>query len=267
MPRNAFSFASVVMSFFLVAGGIVLGLIGFAVLKQPSQPLFFAAFGLGAFVGGFVAARASAGSTIIEPALGSILLVGSVVAMGAATPVGKILWAVASEQVGRTSGIIGGVAIAGALIGAFLSEKLFGEATTSSIPWVIYTALATCGACLIAWMVAIAILLQDMNALQTQAAREKGGVAFLAGIGAGCLLSGLAVGASSRRRALLGSLLGAAVGALGFFLLILEMEGGSGTDQEGAKAGLAIIAAGGGVVTLIGNVIGWSMFGKRHADA
>ena len=267
MPRNGFSFASVIISYFLVAGGIVLGLIGVALLEQQSEAIVYAGFGAGAFVGGFVAGRASRGSTIVEPALGAILLIGTVVAMGAATPVGKFVWSVASQQIGKTAGIVGGVSVVGALLGAFLSEKLMGESTTSGIPWILYTALATCGACLVAWMVAIAILLQDMNALSTEQAKEKGGIAFLAGIGVGCFLSGLSVGASSRRRVLIGSLVGAAAGALGFFLMILEMEGGSGTDQEGAKAGLAIIAAAGGIVTVIGNVIGWSLFGKRNAAA
>src|SRR5688572_1774081 len=133
MPRNGFSFASVIISYFLVAGGMVLGLIGFALLEQKSEAMVYAAFGAGAFVGGFVAGRASRGSTIVEPALGSILLIGTVVAMGAATPVGKVVWSVASQQIGKTAGIIGGVSVVGALAGAFLSEKLMGESTTSGI--------------------------------------------------------------------------------------------------------------------------------------
>jgi hypothetical protein len=266
MPRDGFSIASVVISYFLVAGGIVLGLIGFALLKRPlSEPLFIGTFAAGAFVGGFVAGRASRGSTILEPGLGALLLIGTIIGLVAITPPGRMVWAVASQQIGKFAGMVGGASAVGALLGAFLSEKLMGEATRSSLPWILYTALATCGACFVAWISAIGLMLRDVEALQGDAAREKAGIAFLIGIAAGCLLSGLSVGASSRRRALLGSLVGAAAGALGFFLLVLELEGGSGGDK-GKQAGLAIIAAGGGIVTLIGNLIGWALFGKRGAE-
>jgi hypothetical protein len=258
MSRGGFSFASVVLSYFLVGGGIVLGLVGVAATRQTSPIVLLSALAAGSFVGGFVAARVSHGSTILEPAVGSLLLCGSVAALIVATPVGGLLWHLASEEVGRASASVAGASAVGALLGAFLSEKLLGEAGSSSLPWIIYTALATCGACFVAYLSTLALMLGDVSSLQSEAGVERGGVAFLAGIGAGCLLSGLAVGASSRRRALVASLLGATLGAMGFFYLVMTLTPKGRADQNQLR-GLAIIAAAGGMVTVIGNLMGWAM--------
>jgi hypothetical protein len=263
MPRDGFSIASVVISYFLVAGGIVLGLLGLAALKQGSQSYLYGAFGAGAFVGGFVAGRASRGSTILEPGLGAILLVASVAAMIWFTPVGKFLWAIRSEEAGKAAGIIAGAAAVGALLGAFLSEKLMGESTRSSLPWILYTALATCGACFAAFLAAFGVLLQNVESIDNEATKDKIGMVLLVGMGAGCFLSGLSVGASTWRRALFASLIGAAGGVLGFFLLMEHLTAGNKSLDWGA---LAFFAGGGAIVTVVGNLIGWALFGKRGAE-
>jgi hypothetical protein len=87
------------------------------------------------------------------------------------------------------------------------------------------------------------------------------GTAILIGIGAGCLLAGLAIGASARTRPLIASLLGGGIGVAGFFALVTRA---SPPDKD-ATAGLAVLAAGGALVTLIGTGLGWAMFGRRGA--
>ncbi len=85
----------------------------------------------------------------------------------------------------------------------------------------------------------------------------------LAGIGIGCLLAGVAVGASARLRVAIASLIGGAAGIVGFFALIVaQAEHGHDNDPV---AGMAIIVVGGGIVTMIGSALGWTAIGKRTA--
>ncbi len=62
--RGGFSVASVLLSYFLIAGGVAIGLILLIVLESGSEPLFYGALGLGGAIGGFSAGRASRGTTI-----------------------------------------------------------------------------------------------------------------------------------------------------------------------------------------------------------
>jgi hypothetical protein len=218
----------------------------------------------GAFVGGFVAGRASRGETLLEPAIGAIAVIGTIVGLAAGTEIGKYLWHVNSEGTIKFVGLVGGLAAGGALAGAFLSEKL-GEATASSGPWVIYTAFATFGSCVLATVIASVVLAGRAAAAEGGVASGDAiGQALLAGIAAGCLLAGIAVGASARTRPLLAALLGAILGTAGFALLVTNAATG-GEHSSDTIAGIAVFGVGGGVVTLIGALIGWALFGKKRA--
>lgn len=257
---HGFSFASVILSYFLVGGGMFT-----AALVGHQLPLSGAleAGGVltaGAFAGGFVAARASRGQTILEPVIGAIAVIGTIVALAAATPLGKLIWAMAQDQTTTFVGAVGATGIVGALIGALVGEKLFGEATQSSIPWLLYAALSVFGASLLALLCASIVVFGRAQVDQRQTTLDLGQV-LLIGIGAGCLLAGLAIGASARTRPLFASLLGGGLGVAGFFALVTRA---SPPDKD-AAAGVAILAAGGALVTLIGTALGWSMFGRRGA--
>lgn len=257
---NGFSFASVILSYFLVGGGMFT-----ATLVGRQLPLSGAlevggVLTAGAFVGGFVAARASRGQTILEPVIGAIAVIGTIVALAAATPLGKLIWAIAEDQTTRFVGAVGATGIVGALIGAYLAEKLFGEATQSSIPWLVYAALSVFGASLLAMLFASIMVFGRVEVDQRHTTLDLGQV-LLIGMGAGCLLAGLAIGASARTRPLIASLLGGGIGVAGFFALVTRA---SPPDKD-AVTGLALLAAGGGLVTLIGTGLGWSMFGRRGA--
>src|SRR5688572_4801668 len=125
------SIASVILSYFLVAGGLFAGTLVAGALKVESQALAYLLMGAGAFAGGFVAARASRGETILEPAIGAGAVVLTIVGAAAATPLGKLLWASSDTGTMQVIAILGGISITGAIAGAFVSEKMFGEATTS----------------------------------------------------------------------------------------------------------------------------------------
>jgi hypothetical protein len=257
---NGFSFASVILSYFLVGGGMFTATLVGRQLQLPSALAAAGVLVAGAFVGGFIAARASRGQTILEAVIGAIAVVGTIVGLAAATPLGKLIWVLAEDQTMKFVAGVGAAGIIGALIGAFLGEKLFGEETRSSVPWLLYSALSVFGAALLAMLCASIVVIGRVQVEQRHTTLDLG-TAILIGIGAGCLLAGLAIGASARTRPLIASLLGGGIGVAGFFALVTRA---SPPDKD-ATAGLAVLAAGGALVTLIGTGLGWVMFGRRGA--
>lgn len=251
---QGFSFASVILSYFLVGGGMFTGTLVAGQLHLHSEYIWYAALAVGAFVGGFIAARASRGSTIVEPAIGAVAVVGTIIALAATTPIGQLVWSLAQDQTMKFVGSVGVSSIVGALIGAAISEKLFGKSTGSSIPWLLYSALSTFGASLLATLFASLLFMSG------QANKLDASVVILIGLAAGCLVAGLAIGASSRVRPLLSALLGGGLGVAGFCALI---AGATPTDRD-TQAGMVILAVGGGILTLIGTAIGWAAVGRRH---
>src|SRR5262249_9221656 len=151
--HRGFSFASVLISWFMIAGGISGAFLGAAFLhvaSDQSELLFYGVFAVGAFVGAFFAARASAGSTIVEPVLGPVLPIATLCGLMLATPVGQLIWHLGADQATKPAAISAGAALAGALVGAYVSEKAFGESTRSSLRWILYVAFAVIGGCFLA---------------------------------------------------------------------------------------------------------------------
>lgn len=254
---KGFSFASVILSYFLVGGGMFTATLVGSELRLAGEIPAYALLAAGAFVGGFVAARASRGQTILEPAIGAIAVVATIVGLAAGTPIGKLIWVLAQDQTMKFVGAVGLAGIVGALIGAALSEKLLGEATRSSLPWIIYTAMSAFGACLLATLFSSIIVLGTRAAAST--ADELGEVVLI-GIGGGCLVAGLAVGASARVRPLIAAFLGGGLGVTGFFTLLART---TPDDRSDVAAGIAVLAGGGALITLIGTLFGWVAVGRR----
>jgi hypothetical protein len=250
---KGFSFASVILSYFLVGGGMFTATLFAGQLHVDSEYLLYAVLAAGAFVGGFIAARASRGSTIVEPAIGAVAVVGTIVALAAKTPFGRIVWALAQDQTMRFVASVGVSGIAGALIGAVISEKLFGQSTRSSIPWLLYSALSTFGASLLIMLFAALVFMSG------EADKLDPRTVMLIGLAAGCLIAGLAIGASSRVRPLIAALLGGGLGVAGFYALVAGV-----TPSDGDRDGMIILAVGGGILTLIGTAIGWAAVGRRY---
>ncbi|MEZ4367818.1 MAG: hypothetical protein R2939_16295 [Kofleriaceae bacterium] len=255
---NSFSISSVFIGYFMVAGGIALGLLAMTKIDLGlGSAAGYVAVGAGAFVGGFFAARASRGQTIIEPAIGAVAVIGTLVAIIMATPLGDLLRAFAAEQSLRAVLISGGAALVGAVAGAFVSEKALGEATSSGIPWLLYTAFTALGASVVAYAVAIGFVFHD--AFAGRGGSDTGTTALVVGLGLGCLLTGLVAGAAARVRILVPSFVGAGGGTLGFLVL----AGGQRTTEGDALVGLIVFAVGGGLVALLGAALGWSAFGRK----
>lgn len=254
---QGFSFASVILSYFLIGGGMFGGsLLAFQV-KSSNEWVTLACFAAGAFAGGFIAARASRGRTIAEPAIASVLVIGSIVALAANTPLGQLIWHAAQGQTMRVLGSLAGAGLVGSLIGAAISEKMFGASTTSSVPWLLYAALSTFGASILVLLFAQLLMWNERGAKLDSTA------VILIGLAGGCFLSGLAIGASARTRPLIAAFLGGGLGIAGMFALIAKAQP---MDRD-TLAGAAILAGGGALITLIGTALSWAAVGRKHAVA
>ena len=82
-------------------------------------------------------------------------------------------------------------------------------------------------------------------------------------LGAGALLTGATCGALARTRILLASAVGGAAGVFGFFFLVVRLFGNEMTGDN--LRGSLVLAAGGGIVALVGSLAGWKTFGQRNA--
>ncbi|HEY5952655.1 MAG TPA: hypothetical protein VIV40_44455 [Kofleriaceae bacterium] len=254
-----FSFASVVLSYFLIAGGTFFAALLAGRLGVHSEYLGYIILALGGFLGGVVAARASKGSTIIEPALGAALLIASVIGVGLAssgTDVGVVLLPSAMKAIGLTAAASAG----GGILGAFVTEKLFEHDRPAGISWVLFMGLAAFGA---------GVIGTTFGGLL-----GKGESGPLFGVlAACCVLVGIAGGASAHSRPLGAAFLGGALGMGGFFFLAVYLFVGvlsnnhEGVDKIPSEvyAGIAVMAVGAGIAALIGAVIGWSTVGKNQA--
>lgn len=260
MADTRFSFASVILSYFLVGGGLCAGTLLGGGLAAGDQRVLYAVIAAGAFLGGFFASRASRGRTILEPALGALAVIATVVALASTTLIGRLIWTAAQDTTLKYVGLAGAGSAVAAMLGAWISEHLLGDATRSSLPWLLYTALATFGASLLATVLASVAMFSDRNF-----GSEDLGALTLYGIGAGCLLAGLAVGALARTRPLIASLLGGGLGVTGFFFLVARSSTAADATRE--YEGLIVLAVGGAVVTAIGTAIGWAAIGRRSADS
>lgn len=258
-----FSFASVLLSYFLIAGGTWgAGLLA-ARFGIHSEYLGYLILAAGGFVGGLVAGRASKGSTIIEPAIGGGLLLVSLIAVGVIAAGGNASMMLVPAGM-KAIGLTAGASAAGGILGAFVAEKLFGHVEAGGGGWFLYMMLGGFGVGVVGTMLGAAV----------------GGTApaLFGMLALSSLLLGLAAGASATRRVLGASFLGTAIGLFAFFFLaiylFLSLFGSMGPERGGGEdgvaaipsevyAGLVIIAGGAGIVALIGAAIGWTTFGKK----
>ena len=259
---GGFAFSSVILSYFLVGGGTFLTTLVAARLGVQNEYLGYIIMAVGGFVGGFVAARASQHSTIIEPAIGSIVLVASLFGLGlaASNDEGRQILLLPANMKGLA--LTAAASAGGGIAGAFLSEKMLGDSSPSSAPWLFYAALAGFGAGVIGTIFGSVL--------------GKGEAGPLFGMIAACsLLVGIACGASAPSRPLVATLLGGAIGVAGFlYLAIVIVVAVFGSMQRGGMSegipsevymGIAVVGVGAGIVTMIGAAIGWGAAGKKRA--
>lgn len=158
----AFSFAWVLVSYFLICGGLCAAAAGYAAVGARDPGAGYAAFFVGAAVGGFLAGRASPHKSYAEPALAAALVVVSVLLFVRSTPMGKMAMSFVGDEVNRHAMIAGGLAFAGGFFGAAL-----GEATQPRDPsfvpvrWLFLGALISLGALFAGGTAAAILLLND----------------------------------------------------------------------------------------------------------
>jgi hypothetical protein len=256
---GGFSFASVILSYFLIAGGTFLTTLLAAKAGIQSEYLGYAIMAVGGFLGGFVAARASHGSTILEPAIGAGVMIASIVGLGLAVSSSETRSAILLPTQMKALALTSAASASGAIVGALVSEKLLGKSTESSAPWFFYILLASFGAGVMGSIFGGVL--------------GKGEGGPMLGVTALCaLVVGIASGASARTRPLAVSFLGGAAGMFAFFylavMIFVNLFASASGKAEGIPsevyAGLAVIAGGAGIVTLIGAAIGWGTVGKKN---
>jgi hypothetical protein len=253
-----FSFASVLLSYFLIAGGTF----GTALLAGRfgirSEYLGYIILAVGGFLGGMVAARASRGSTIIEPAIGAVVLLASLIGLGAAVSGGDAQRALLLPSTMKAIALTAAASGGGGIGGAFLAEKLMGDEPPRYASWILFVAIAAFGAGVLG------------STFGTVLGRGDSGP-LLGMLALFCFILGAATGASATERPLGAAFLGSAIGIGGFFYLTILLFMALFNTKESAPqsipsevyAGMAIMAVGAGIVTLIGAAIGWAAVGKK----
>ncbi len=261
MAQSRFSVSAVLLSYFLIAGGLVLGILLVSRLGLDAKFALYAVLGLGGVVGGALAARAAAGSTVIEPAVGGVLLVVTMVAVFVGTAAGEVMWQVGKDEVVREVMIVGAVLAAGAVLGAVAVEKLVGGRSTTGFAWLVHVAVAMLGACFVAMVVIVGLALRGTSDSSTL------GGALVGAIAIGGLLTGLVIGAAAPRRILGLTFVGVVAGVMGFFLFAMALPTTKNDEAGKAAAGFLIIGVGCGLLAMLGAAIGWVTVGKRAAAA
>ncbi len=255
-----FSFASVLFSYFLIMGGTWLtALIAMrAGIGGGSEVVGYILMAVGGFLGGLIAGRASRGSTIIEPAIGAVLLILSFVALGAiASSDAKVILVGSTMKALALTALASG---AGGVGGAFVAEKVFGDSEGGSGSWILYIAVGAMGATIVGFLFGGVL--------------GKGSAGAIFGFFALAMaLLGGAAGASAPRRPLGAAFLGGFLG-VAFLFILGAVVFASAMNKAGAEAGkipsevyigLIIIALVAGIATLIGAAIGWAAVGKKNA--
>jgi hypothetical protein len=253
-----FSFASVLLSYFLIAGGTF----GTALLAGRfgirSEYLGYIILAIGGFLGGVIAARASRGSTIIEPAVGAVLLILSLVGLGAAVSGAEARQALILPSTMKAIALTALASGAGGVGGAFVAEKLMGDEPPRYASWILFVAIAAFGAGVLG------------STFGTVLGHGQSGP-LLGMLALFCFILGTATGASASTRPLGAAFLGGSIGLGGFFYLTILLfmalfntkAAASTSIPSEMYGGIAIMAIGGGIATLMGAAVGWATVGKK----
>jgi hypothetical protein len=262
-PRAGFSPGWVVVSYFLICGGLCAAIAGYALTRTSDPYVIGAALFVGAGLGGFLAGRASPHRSYLEPVLAAALVVASFVAFVYSTPLGRLVVEMHKDQVVRSAAQLGGVGALGGFLGA-----LVGEATQPPEPggrflgWLVHAIFVAAGA-LFAAVTAAALLLLNEAAQAALAQSWTGGVdpsrplisedrVTLAAAVSGALgafLAGLVTQLGAPRRVLVPAALaaalviGGAVLAIGWAAQRVDELVGPAAFFAGVAAALALVGA------------------------
>lgn len=266
--KQGFSVGWIFVAYFMIAGGFIIAASLAALLKLQSAAAAYVVYFLGAGFGGFFAGRASPGKTIIEPAVGGVLLVASFVGLIVLVPGVRDIWSIAGEEAQKEvllrAMLVGGLTGAGGLVGAALGERTQPPTSESALRWIGISALVTLGMLFFLFAVLAILMLRHAAAGGSLTDDQGFGVVFLALVGS-ALFGGFITQSIAPRRMCFAS-------GSGFVVVLLVMLGvgvsqSEGSIQGNAITGMAIIALGGILVGALGALIGWALIGKRRAAA
>jgi MFS family permease len=273
VARRSFSLGWIVVSYFLVLGGIAAALVITVAAEIRDRTIGYGLVAAGAAIGGLFAGRASPHRSLLEPAIAAALVIGSLVAFLSQTLLGQfvdvLIHAVTTEtaddrsDMWRHIGVIAGVAAAGGLIGGAIGElTASGTPSPGALRWMGMALLITAGALLASSLVSH-VLLVDRALRDGGMARVWEGRTLVSddalvrstmiALAAGAFLGGLVTQAAAPVRRL--AAIGAAV-LLGYgALLFAVIDPRQGVDQ-GTALGVVVIAVGGALIAVIGAIVG-----------
>jgi MFS family permease len=273
VARRRFSLGWIVVSYFLVLGGIAAALVITVAAEIRDRTIGYGLVAAGAAIGGLFAGRASPHRSLLEPAIAAALVIGSLVAFLSQTLLGQfvdvLIHAVTTEtaddrsDMWRHIGVIAGVAAAGGLIGGAIGElTASGTPSSGALRWMGMALLITAGALLASSLVSH-VLLVDRALRDGGMARVWEGRTLVSddalvrstmiALAAGAFLGGLVTQAAAPVRRL--AAIGAAV-LLGYAaLLFAVIDPRQGVDQSTAL-GVVVIAVGGALIAVIGAIVG-----------
>lgn len=171
-----FSVGWIFVSYFAICGGIVVALGGLIWTLQnvtlDARAAGYVACGAGGLIGGFFSGRASRHFSVLEPAIGGALVVGSVYGMVKWTALGPLVFAFAEETIARESLVLGGLAFGGGLTGALLGELSWRRPPSrSALRWLGMTIFLTAGA-LLAAIIATSVGFADQTLTDPEALQK-----------------------------------------------------------------------------------------------
>jgi hypothetical protein len=270
----------VIGSYFAVSGGFlvattVLGLMAAqGMITSDSSLVLLVTWAAGAFVASYLAARASEGETIVEPAVGALAFIASLVAMFMATPLGDlVVWLFKELQTAEVAegneasakavaGMVGGAFFVGGLAGAFVGEKSAKEPASGVLFHSLFSYFLILGGMFVGLYAAIMTSIADFEALAQKtgdAAGDEVAKTALLGLAIGAGLGGLVakrVGGTKGSTALGAIITGA------YFYMFVAL---SGDVSDDAKTGIIALTIAIMVLGLLGHFVGFVLPGGRAA--
>jgi hypothetical protein len=239
--RRRFSVGWVIVSFFLIHGGVFIAAVCVDAFSVRGSWVGNAILFLGSTLAGFLAGRMSRGTTIVEPAVAGALLVASVAALVTGTSGRFSGWLVTPSGQWGSWLAIGFVCGFGGFVGAVAGERnSAGRPMHSAVGWVVASTLVVIGVTLAAFV--------GMTAMQAEDAGEPPPGLIVSAMSAAALVTGAMIQIAAPRRILY------AAGAGGLVVMVLVLCLNLDRSDSGAMFGCAFLGV---VYQLSGSLGAW----------
>ena len=261
MPAKKAILGWVLVSYFLIAGGIAVAAVALALFAEASRATSDAIFFIGALVGGLFAGRASRHKAVAEPAVAALLVVGTMIAMFTVGLGKSFSWA-SDEGLLPVPIQLGLLAGLGGLVGGLIGRRSRATGrpgqpgqSDSSLRWWGISVLVNLGATV------MLVSFAAVSAVHSGGDPDVG--AMFLGLGAAWLVSGFVAQAIMPRK----MIWVAGAGSLGIILLGAAFSLSRGDLQIGATIGAGFLWGIGTLVGALGAKIGWALIGSRYTPS